>query len=131
MIGQDHALEAIAKSIRLSRSGLRYHDRPMGVFLFVGRSGTGKTEAAKALSEIVFNAPDSMTRVDMNEYTERIAVSRLVGAPPGIIIPYQHPVSTSRIIISYHLPVSRIIIPYYHLISSSRIISRIIISQGM
>lgn len=85
VIGQSHALAAIARCIRLSRAGLRHHDRPIGVFLFLGKSGTGKTEAAKALSEVLFNTKDALTRVDMNEYSERIAVSRLVGAPPGYV----------------------------------------------
>ena len=85
VVGQSHALAAISRCIRLSRAGLRYHDRPIGVFLFLGKSGTGKTEAAKALSEVLFNTKDALTRVDMNEYTERIAVSRLVGAPPGYV----------------------------------------------
>lgn len=85
IIGQDHVLEAIASVIRLARAGLRHHNRPIGVFLFLGRTGTGKTEVAKALSEVIFNAADSMTRVDMNEYSERISVSRLVGSPAGYV----------------------------------------------
>ena len=85
VVGQSHALAAIAQCIRLSRAGLRHHDRPIGVFLFLGKSGTGKTETAKALSEVLFNTKDALTRVDMNEYSERIAVSRLVGAPPGYV----------------------------------------------
>ena len=83
--GQDHSLAAISKCIRLSRAGLRYHDRPLGVFLLLGGTGTGKTELAKALAQYLFRDQDALLRLDMSEYMERHTVSRLVGAPPGYI----------------------------------------------
>ena len=85
VVGQDGALKTIAKCIRLSRAGLRYHDRPLGVFLFLGKSGVGKTEVAKALGDVLFASTSAMTRLDMSEYVEAHSVSRLVGAPPGYI----------------------------------------------
>jgi len=85
VVGQDEAVEAVADSIRLSRTGLSSQDRPIGSFLFLGTTGVGKTELAKALADYLFNDADMMTRIDMSEYQEHHAVSRLVGAPPGYI----------------------------------------------
>ncbi|WP_116127738.1 ATP-dependent chaperone ClpB [Lewinella sp. IMCC34183] len=85
VIGQDEAVEAVADSIRLNRTGLSNQDRPIGSFLFLGTTGVGKTELAKALADYLFNDSDMMTRIDMSEYQERHAVSRLVGAPPGYV----------------------------------------------
>ncbi len=83
--GQNLPISAICKCIRLSRAGLRYHDRPLGVFLLLGSTGTGKTELAKALARYLFRDPDALIRLDMSEYMERHTVSRLVGAPPGYV----------------------------------------------
>ncbi|MBB4079633.1 ATP-dependent Clp protease ATP-binding subunit ClpB [Lewinella aquimaris] len=85
VVGQDEAVEAVADSIRLNRTGLSNQDRPIGSFLFLGTTGVGKTELAKALADYLFNDADMMTRIDMSEYQERHAVSRLVGAPPGYV----------------------------------------------
>jgi ATP-dependent Clp protease ATP-binding subunit ClpB len=85
VVGQDEAVEAVADSIRLSRTGLANANRPIGSFLFLGTTGVGKTELAKALAEYLFNDENLMTRIDMSEYQERHAVSRLVGAPPGYV----------------------------------------------
>ncbi len=85
VVGQDEAIEAIADSVRRSRSGLSDKKRPIGSFIFLGSTGVGKTELAKALAEFLFNNENSMTRIDMSEYQERHAVSRLVGAPPGYV----------------------------------------------
>ena len=85
VVGQDEAVEAVADAIRLSRTGLSNQDRPIGSFLFLGTTGVGKTELAKALADYLFNDADMMTRIDMSEYQERHAVSRLVGAPPGYV----------------------------------------------
>jgi ATP-dependent Clp protease ATP-binding subunit ClpB len=85
VIGQDEAVEAVADAIRLSRTGLSSQDKPIGSFLFLGTTGVGKTELAKALAEYLFNDADMMTRIDMSEYQERHSVSRLVGAPPGYV----------------------------------------------
>jgi ATP-dependent Clp protease ATP-binding subunit ClpB len=85
VIGQEEAVEAVADSIRLNRTGLSNQDRPIGSFLFLGTTGVGKTELAKALADYLFNDADMMTRIDMSEYQERHAVSRLVGAPPGYV----------------------------------------------
>ncbi|MFT5999949.1 MAG: ATP-dependent Clp protease ATP-binding subunit ClpB [Neolewinella sp.] len=85
VVGQEEAVEAVADAIRLSRTGLSSQDRPIGSFLFLGTTGVGKTELAKALAEYLFNDADMMTRIDMSEYQERHSVSRLVGAPPGYV----------------------------------------------
>ncbi|NJC27737.1 ATP-dependent chaperone ClpB [Neolewinella antarctica] len=85
VVGQEEAVEAVADAIRLNRTGLSSQDRPIGSFLFLGTTGVGKTELAKALAENLFNDADMMTRIDMSEYQERHAVSRLVGAPPGYV----------------------------------------------
>lgn len=83
--GQDEAVKAISQCIRLSRAGLRYHDRPLGVFLLLGSTGTGKTELAKSLAQYLFRDEEALIRLDMSEYMERHTVSRLVGAPPGYV----------------------------------------------
>jgi ATP-dependent Clp protease ATP-binding subunit ClpB len=85
VVGQDEAVEAVADAIRRSRTGLSNEKRPIGSFLFLGTTGVGKTELAKALAEYLFNDENLMTRIDMSEYQERHAVSRLVGAPPGYV----------------------------------------------
>jgi ATP-dependent Clp protease ATP-binding subunit ClpC len=85
VIGQDKALEAVAKSIRRSRAGLHSARRPIASFIFLGPTGVGKTELAKTLSVALFNTEDALVRIDMSEYMEKFAVSRLVGAPPGYV----------------------------------------------
>lgn len=85
VVGQDEAVEAVADAIRRSRTGLSNEKRPIGSFLFLGTTGVGKTELAKALAEYLFDDENMMTRIDMSEYQERHAVSRLVGAPPGYV----------------------------------------------
>ncbi|NLW31588.1 MAG: ATP-dependent Clp protease ATP-binding subunit [Fibrobacter sp.] len=85
VIGQDVALEAIAKSIRRSRAGLHNVKRPIASFIFLGPTGVGKTELAKTLAQALFDTEDALVRVDMSEYMEKFAVSRLVGAPPGYV----------------------------------------------
>ena len=85
IVGQDEAIEAVSDAIRRSRAGLQDVKRPIGSFLFLGTTGVGKTELAKALAEFMFNDENLITRIDMSEYQERHSVSRLVGAPPGYI----------------------------------------------
>ncbi len=85
VVGQDEAVEAVSDAIRRSRTGLGNDKRPIGSFLFLGTTGVGKTELAKALAEYLFNDENLMTRIDMSEYQERHSVSRLVGAPPGYV----------------------------------------------
>ena len=85
IVGQDNAIEAIADAVRRSRAGLSDGHRPIGSFIFLGTTGVGKTELAKALAEFLFNDDTMMTRIDMSEYQERHSVSRLVGAPPGYV----------------------------------------------
>ena len=85
VIGQDEAIHAIADAIRRSRAGLQDPKRPIGSFLFLGTTGVGKTELAKALAELLFDDEGMMTRIDMSEYQEKFSVSRLVGAPPGYV----------------------------------------------
>ncbi len=85
IVGQDEAIEAVSDAIRRSRAGLQDQKRPIGSFLFLGTTGVGKTELAKALAEFLFNDENMMTRIDMSEYQERHSVSRLVGAPPGYV----------------------------------------------
>ena len=85
VIGQEEAIEAVSDAVRRSRAGLQDMKRPIGSFIFLGTTGVGKTELAKALSEFLFNDENAMTRIDMSEYQERHSVSRLVGAPPGYV----------------------------------------------
>jgi len=85
VVGQDEAIGAVSDAIRRSRAGLQDPKRPIGSFIFLGTTGVGKTELAKALAEILFNNENSMVRIDMSEYQERHTVSRLVGAPPGYV----------------------------------------------
>ncbi|RPH94440.1 ATP-dependent chaperone ClpB [candidate division KSB1 bacterium] len=85
VVGQDTAVEAIASAIRRARSGLSDENKPLGSFLFLGPTGVGKTELARALSEFLFDDENAMVRIDMSEYGERHTVSRLVGAPPGYV----------------------------------------------
>ena len=85
VIGQDEAIEAISAAVRRSRSGLQDENKPIGSFIFLGTTGVGKTELAKALSSFLFNDENAMTRIDMSEYQEKHSVSRLVGAPPGYV----------------------------------------------
>ena len=82
VVGQDAAIQAVADAIRRSRAGLSNEKRPIGSFLFMGTTGVGKTELAKALAEFLFNDENMMTRIDMSEYQEKHTVSRLIGAPP-------------------------------------------------
>ena len=85
VVGQDRAIEAVSDAVRRSRAGLSNEKRPIGSFLFLGTTGVGKTELAKALAEFLFNDETMLTRIDMSEYQERHTVSRLVGAPPGYV----------------------------------------------
>ena len=85
VIGQDEAVESVSNALRRSRAGLSDPDRPIGNFLFLGPTGVGKTELARALAEFMFDSQDAMVRIDMSEYMEKHAVSRLVGAPPGYV----------------------------------------------
>ena len=85
VVGQDAAIKAVSDAVRRSRAGLSNEKRPIGSFLFMGTTGVGKTELAKALAEFLFNDENMMTRIDMSEYQERHTVSRLVGAPPGYV----------------------------------------------
>lgn len=85
VVGQDQAVRAVADAVRRSRAGMGDEKRPIGSFIFLGTTGVGKTELAKALSEVLFNDEHAMTRIDMSEYQERHSTSRLVGAPPGYI----------------------------------------------
>ncbi len=85
VVGQDEAISAVANAVRRSRAGLQNEKRPIGSFMFLGTTGVGKTELAKALAEYLFDDENMMTRIDMSEYQERHTVSRLVGAPPGYV----------------------------------------------
>jgi ATP-dependent Clp protease ATP-binding subunit ClpB len=85
VIGQDEAVEAVSSAMRRSRAGLQDPDRPIGSFLFLGPTGVGKTELARALAEFMFDTQDAMIRIDMSEYMEKHSVARLVGAPPGYV----------------------------------------------
>ncbi len=85
VVGQDEAIRAVSDALRRSRAGLSDPDRPIGTFLFLGPTGVGKTELARALAEFMFDSQDAMVRIDMSEYMEKHAVSRLVGAPPGYV----------------------------------------------
>ncbi len=85
VVGQDEAVEAVSNAVRRGRAGLQEESRPIGSFIFLGTTGVGKTELAKALAEFLFNDEHAMVRVDMSEYQERHTVSRLIGAPPGYV----------------------------------------------
>jgi len=85
VIGQDEAVEAVSEAVRMARAGLREGRRPIATFYFLGPTGVGKTELAKALAEVVFGDEDAMIRIDMSEYQERHTVARLIGAPPGYV----------------------------------------------
>lgn len=85
IIGQTEAISSVSKSIQRTRAGLKSPDRPIGVFLFLGPTGVGKTELAKVLAKYLFNHTDSLVKIDMSEYGERFSVSRLIGAPPGYV----------------------------------------------
>jgi ATP-dependent Clp protease ATP-binding subunit ClpC len=85
IVGQDEAVTAISRAVRRGRAGLKDPRRPIGSFIFLGPTGVGKTELARALAEFMFDSEDAMVRIDMSEYMERFAVSRLVGAPPGYV----------------------------------------------
>ena len=85
VIGQDDAVRSVASAVRRSRAGLQDPNRPIGTFLFLGPTGVGKTELARALAEFMFDDEDAMVRIDMSEYGERHTVARLIGAPPGYV----------------------------------------------
>ncbi len=85
VVGQEEAVQAVSDALRRSRAGLSDPDRPIGTFLFLGPTGVGKTELARALAEFMFDSQDAMVRIDMSEYMEKHSVSRLVGAPPGYV----------------------------------------------
>src|SRR3954466_5694961 len=85
VIGQHEAVTAVANTIRRARAGLQDPNRPLGSFLFLGPTGVGKTELARALAEFLFDSDQAMVRIDMSEYMEKHAVSRLIGAPPGYV----------------------------------------------
>ena len=85
IVGQDEAIKMVSKAIRRARAGLKHYRRPIGVFLFLGPTGVGKTELARALAEFLFGSPDALIRLDMSEYMERHSVARLIGAPPGYV----------------------------------------------
>jgi ATP-dependent Clp protease ATP-binding subunit ClpB len=85
VVGQDEAVSAVAAALRRSRAGLQDPDRPIGTFLFLGPTGVGKTELARALAQFMFDTQEAMVRIDMSEYMEKHSVSRLVGAPPGYV----------------------------------------------
>ncbi len=85
VVGQDHAISAVANALRRARAGLKDPNRPIGSFLFIGPTGVGKTELAKALAEFMFDTEDAMIRIDMTEYMEKHSVARLIGAPPGYV----------------------------------------------
>lgn len=85
VVGQDHAIDAVARALRRSRVGLAEEDKPLGSFMFLGPTGVGKTELARALAEFMFNDKKALIRIDMSEYMERHSVSRLIGSPPGYV----------------------------------------------
>ena len=85
VVGQDEAIEAVSNTIRRARAGLQDPNRPLGSFLFLGPTGVGKTELAKALAEFLFDDEQAIVRIDMSEFQERHTVSRLIGAPPGYV----------------------------------------------
>src|SRR5690606_18666862 len=85
MIGQDDAIEKVTKAIQRNRVGLKDPTKPIGSFIFLGPTGVGKTELAKALARYLFDSEDALVRIDMSEYMEKFSVSRLIGAPPGYV----------------------------------------------
>ncbi len=85
VVGQDEAIAAVANAIRRARAGLQDPNRPLGSFIFLGPTGVGKTELARALAEFLFDDEHAMIRIDMSEYQEKHTVSRLIGAPPGYV----------------------------------------------
>src|SRR5690606_25083021 len=85
VIGQDEAIKKVVKAIQRNRAGLKDPNKPIGTFIFLGPTGVGKTQLAKVLSRHLFDNEDSLIRIDMSEYMEKFAVSRLIGAPPGYI----------------------------------------------
>jgi ATP-dependent Clp protease ATP-binding subunit ClpB len=85
VVGQDEAIQAVANAVRRARAGLQDPNRPLGSFLFLGPTGVGKTELARALAEFLFDDENALIRIDMSEYMEKFAVSRLIGAPPGYV----------------------------------------------
>src|SRR5207248_344797 len=85
VVGQDQAVRAVSEAVRLARAGLKESRRPIATLFFLGPTGVGKTELAKALAEVLFGDEDALIRIDMSEYQERHTVARLVGAPPGYV----------------------------------------------
>ena len=85
VVGQDEAIQAVSDAVRRARAGLKDPHRPIGSFMFLGPTGVGKTELARALAEFLFDDENAMVRIDMSEYMEKFSVSRLVGAPPGYV----------------------------------------------
>ena len=85
MVGQDEAVEAVSTAVRRARAGLQDPNRPIGSFMFLGPTGVGKTELAKALAEFLFDDEHAMVRIDMSEFMEKHSVARLIGAPPGYV----------------------------------------------
>ena len=85
VVGQDQAVEAVQEAVLRARSGLKDPNRPVGSFIFLGPTGVGKTELARALAEFLFDDEHSMIRIDMSEYKEKHTVARLIGAPPGYV----------------------------------------------
>src|SRR5690606_21195838 len=85
LVGQNEAVQLVADAVIRARAGIKDPNRPIGSFIFLGPTGVGKTELAKALAESLFDSEDNMVRIDMSEYMEKFAVSRLLGAPPGYI----------------------------------------------
>ena len=85
VVGQTEAIAAVAKAVRRSRAGIQEENKPIGSFIFLGPTGVGKTELAKALAQFLFNNEKMLTRIDMSEYMEKHAVARLIGSPPGYV----------------------------------------------
>src|SRR3989338_7518634 len=85
LIGQDESIVAVSLAIRRSRTGMKNPKKPIGSFIFLGPTGVGKTELARALAEFMFGDEESLVRIDMSEYMEKFSVSRLIGAPPGYV----------------------------------------------